>query len=69
MKYIKNNFKEHKISVNEKTNIKHNLDLYYMFEEYNNECEKILVKIKELNDKLDQNENEVMDYTFKKKFR
>lgn len=63
MKYIKSNFKEHKISVNEKTNIKHNLDLYYMFEEYNNECEKILVKIKELNDKLDQNENEVMDYT------
>ena len=33
-----------------------------MYEEYTNECNKLLVKIKELNVKLDKNENEVMEY-------
>ena len=62
MNYIKSNFKEYKISKEEKNNIKHNLDLYYMYMEYIKECDKILVKIKDLNLKLDKNENEVMEY-------
>ena len=62
MNYIKSNFKEYKISKEERNNIKHNLDLYNMYMEYTKECDKILVKIKDLNLKLDHNENEVMEY-------
>ena len=62
MNYIKSNFKEYKMSKEERRSIKHSLDLYNMYEEYTNECNKLLVKIKELNVKLDKNENEVMEY-------
>ena len=62
MNYIKSNFKEYKMSKEERRNIRHSLDLYNMYEEYTNECNKLLVKIKELNVKLDKNENEVMEY-------
>ena len=62
MKYIRSNFKEYKISAEEVRKIKYNLDLYDMYIEYTKECDKILVKIKDLNSKLDKNENEVMEY-------
>lgn len=62
MKYIRSNFKEYKISVDDAERIKHSLDLYDMYLEYTKECDKILIKIKDLNSKLDANENEVMEY-------
>ena len=63
MKYIREGLREDKINKNDLRKIRHNLDLYYMYDEYNKECEKILIKIKELNVKLDENENDLMEYT------
>ena len=63
MKYIREGLREDKININDLRKIRHNLDLYYMYDEYNKECEKILIKIKELNVKLDENENDLMEYT------
>lgn len=63
MKYIRDGYRKEIINKDEFINIKHNLDLYYMYEEYNKECDKILNKINELNEKLDDNENELMEYT------
>lgn len=40
----------------------HNLDLYYMYEEYVNECNKLSKKVVELNNKLENNENELIAY-------
>ena len=63
MKYIKSNHKDYKVSLNDINNIRHNLDLYDMYVEYTKEVEKKLVKIKDLNIKLDANENELMNYS------
>ena len=62
MKYLKSNYKEYKISLDDVNRIKNNIDLYEMYVEYTDEIEKNLVKIKNLNIKLDENENEVMEY-------
>ena len=37
----------------------HNLDLYYMYEEYVNECNKLSKKVVELNNKL-ENQNKII---------
>ena len=66
MKARLSNYRVDKISLDDYNYIKHNIDLYEMYMEYINECNKIRVKNKKISEKLDKYEHEVMDYSDQK---
>ena len=62
MNYILKDRKNFVLKKDSYENLKHNLDLYYMYDEYIKECNKLSKKVVELNNKLEDNENELIDY-------
>lgn len=62
MNYILIDRKEDILTKDDYDRLKHNLDLYYMYDEYVNECNKLSKKVVELNNKLEKNENELIEY-------
>ena len=62
MRYRLENKNEFKISKEDLLKLKHSLDLYDMYLEYTKESDKKLLKIKELEEKLDNNKDEAQDY-------
>lgn len=62
MNYILRDRKTEVLKKDDFDKLIHNLDLYYMYEEYVNECNKLSKKVVELNNKLENNENELIAY-------
>ena len=62
MNYILRDRKTEVLKKDDFDRLIHNLDLYYMYEEYVNECNKLSKKVVELNNKLENNENELIAY-------